>query len=54
MVADVDEYWARAQANGERAFAMIGDRGCGLRDFTILDSDCVGLRFGTRIENRPE
>jgi catechol 2,3-dioxygenase-like lactoylglutathione lyase family enzyme len=54
MVADVDAYWARAQANGVRVFAMIGDRDYGLRDFTILDPDGVGLSFGTRIESRSE
>jgi catechol 2,3-dioxygenase-like lactoylglutathione lyase family enzyme len=52
MVADVDEYWARAQASGARVFATVGDRDYGLRDFTILDPDGVGLRFASRLERR--
>ena len=50
MVADVDHYWIRAQASGARVFTSIGDRDYGLRDFTILDPDGVGLRFGQRLE----
>lgn len=50
MVANVDEHWARAQTTGARVFAPIGDRDYGLRDFTILDPEGVGLRFGTRLE----
>jgi catechol 2,3-dioxygenase-like lactoylglutathione lyase family enzyme len=50
MVANVDEHWARAHASGTRVFAPIGDRDYGLRDFTILDPDGVGLRFGTRLQ----
>jgi catechol 2,3-dioxygenase-like lactoylglutathione lyase family enzyme len=48
MVADVDAYWQRAQALGLTVFAPLADRGYGLRDFTILDPDGFGLRFGTR------
>jgi hypothetical protein len=30
-------------------FAVIANREDGLRDFTIVDPDRVGLRFGTRL-----
>lgn len=49
MVPDVDRYWERAQALGAPVLAPIADRDYGLRDFTILDPDGFGLRFGTRI-----
>ena len=47
MVPDVDRYWALAQAMGARVFAPITDQQYGIRDFTILDPDGFGLRFGT-------
>ena len=53
MVADVDAYWARAQALGAQVLAPIADREYGLRDFTILDPDGFGLRFGSRLEDQP-
>lgn len=49
MVPDVDAYWARAQTLGAPILAPIADRDYGLRDFTILDPDGFGLRFGTRL-----
>jgi len=49
MVADVDAYWSRAQALGAPVAAPIGDREYGLRDFTIVDPDGFGVRFGTRL-----
>lgn len=49
MVPDVDRYWARARARGARILAPIADRDYGLRDFTILDPDGFGIRFGTRL-----
>lgn len=50
MVPDVDCYWERALALGALILAPIADRPYGLRDFTILDPDGFGLRFGTRLE----
>ena len=47
MVADVDRYWERARAMGAPVLAPIADREYGLRDFTILDPDGFGVRFGT-------
>jgi catechol 2,3-dioxygenase-like lactoylglutathione lyase family enzyme len=49
MVPDVDRYWDTAQALGARVLAPIADRDYGLRDFTVLDPDGFGVRFGTRI-----
>ena len=47
MVADVDAYWHRALAMGAAVLAPIDDREYGLRDFTILDPDGFGIRFGS-------
>ena len=49
MVPDVDAYWTRAVAGGAHVLAPIADRDYGLRDFTILDPDRLGLRFATRL-----
>jgi catechol 2,3-dioxygenase-like lactoylglutathione lyase family enzyme len=49
MVLDVDAYRARATAGGAHVLAPIADRDYGLRDFTILDPDGLGLRFATRL-----
>lgn len=52
MVPDADRYWQLAQEMGARVFAPITDQYYGLRDFTILDPDGFGLRFGTFLENQ--
>ncbi len=49
MVPNVDHYWTLAQAIGATVYAPIADRNYGLRDFTVLDPDGVGVRFGTRL-----
>jgi catechol 2,3-dioxygenase-like lactoylglutathione lyase family enzyme len=49
MVADVDAWWKRARELGASVFQPIDDRDYGLRDFTILDLDGFGVRFGTRL-----
>lgn len=51
MVPDVDRAWARAMAMAAPVFAPIADQPYGLRDFTILDPDGFGVRFGTRLAN---
>jgi catechol 2,3-dioxygenase-like lactoylglutathione lyase family enzyme len=51
MVPDVDRYWTQAQAMGVPVLASIEDRPYGLRDFTILDPDGFGVRFGTRLQS---
>ena len=47
MVADVDAYWSRASRIGAAVLAPIDDHEYGLRDFTILDPDGFGIRFGS-------
>jgi catechol 2,3-dioxygenase-like lactoylglutathione lyase family enzyme len=49
MVADVDAFWERARDAGAQVLAPIEDRFYGLRDFTILDPDGFGVRFGSRL-----
>lgn len=51
MVPDVDRYWEIARELGATVIAPIEDRGYGLRDFTILDPDGFGLRFGSWLNN---
>lgn len=47
MVPDVDLYWTMAQDLELEIYQPIGDRHYGLRDFTILDPDGFGIRFGS-------
>lgn len=51
MVPNVDDYWALAHKLGCRVIRAIADREYGLRDFTIVGPDGIGLRFGTRLED---
>ncbi len=53
MVADVDGAWERARAVGAHVLVPIQDRAYGLRDFTILDPDGFGVRFGSRLPQPP-
>ncbi len=49
MVPDVDRRWAQARAVGAPVLVPIADRDYGLRDFTVVDPDGFGVRFGTRL-----
>jgi catechol 2,3-dioxygenase-like lactoylglutathione lyase family enzyme len=49
IVHDVDKYWDMVQTLGCTVFQEISDRYYGLRDFTILDPDGFGIRFGSFI-----
>jgi catechol 2,3-dioxygenase-like lactoylglutathione lyase family enzyme len=51
MVSDVDSYWDRARGMNATALAPIENREYGLRDFTILDPDRSGIRFGSRLQS---
>ena len=53
MVPDVDRYWQLANERNIPVYAPIADREYGLRDFTILDPDRIGLRFATRLTDHP-
>jgi len=52
MVADVNAYWQRASAMNATVLAPIADREYGLRDFTILDPDGFGIRFGSLLRQQ--
>jgi len=54
MVPDVDAAWERAVAVGAKVLVPIQDQYYGLRDFTILDPDGFGVRFGTRLPEQTE
>ena len=49
MVRDVNAAWERVRALGAPVAQPIGDRGYGLRDFTVVDPDGFGVRFATRL-----
>ena len=49
LVPNVDDYWTLAGEIGATILNPIDDRGYGLRDFTIVDPDGFGVRFGTRL-----
>jgi catechol 2,3-dioxygenase-like lactoylglutathione lyase family enzyme len=51
MVSDVDSYWDRARGMNATVLTPIADRDYGLRDFTILDPDGFGIRFGSRLQS---
>lgn len=59
MVRDVNKYWETIQqmnadySDEEKiyVFAPIKDQEYGLRDFTVLDPDGFGLRFGTELND---
>lgn len=52
MVPNVDEYWALAQKIGARIFKKIDDRYYGLRDFTLVGPDGLGIRFATELTEK--
>jgi catechol 2,3-dioxygenase-like lactoylglutathione lyase family enzyme len=49
MVADVDRYWTLCGDMKLPIVKPIADRDYGLRDFTVISPDGVGLRFATRL-----
>ncbi|MBS1788078.1 MAG: VOC family protein [Acidobacteria bacterium] len=49
MVPNVDEYRALAKQMGARIFRELGDRDYGLRDFTLVGPDGIGIRFATEL-----
>lgn len=49
MVPNVDDYRALAKEMGVRIFREIGDRDYGLRDFTLVGPDGIGIRFATEL-----
>jgi catechol 2,3-dioxygenase-like lactoylglutathione lyase family enzyme len=49
MVPDVDRYWKECVELKLRMVKPIADRYYGLRDFTVVSPDGVGLRFASRL-----
>ncbi|HYM70305.1 MAG TPA: VOC family protein [bacterium] len=49
MVPNVDAYWTLVNEMSVRIIKPVDDRDYGLRDFTIVDPDGFGVRFGTRL-----
>jgi len=53
MVPDVDRYWTLCQELGLPVLRAIDDRYYGLRDFTVVSPDGIGLRFASLLANHP-
>ena len=49
MVPNVDDHWILAQKMGAQVLRSFENRSYGLRDFTIVAPDGLGLRFATRL-----
>jgi catechol 2,3-dioxygenase-like lactoylglutathione lyase family enzyme len=49
MVGDVDRYWKLCQEMKLPVKRAIGDRYYGLRDFTVVSPDGIGLRFASKL-----
>jgi catechol 2,3-dioxygenase-like lactoylglutathione lyase family enzyme len=54
MVPDVNASWRVAQQMGAAILWPIADRAYGLRDFTIVGPDGVGLCFATRLRDQQD
>ncbi len=52
MVPDVDRYWKLCQEMKLPVKHAIGDRYYGLRDFTVVSPDGIGLRFASKLEQK--
>ncbi len=49
MVPDVDRYWKLCQDMKLPVKHAIGNRSYGLRDFTVVSPDGIGLRFASKL-----
>jgi catechol 2,3-dioxygenase-like lactoylglutathione lyase family enzyme len=52
MVPDVDRYWTLCSRMKLPVVKPIADRDYGLRDFTAISPDGVGLRFASRLAKK--
>jgi len=52
MVPDVDRYWTLCGDMKLPVVKPIADRDYGLRDFTVVSPDGVGLRFASRLAKK--
>ena len=53
MVPNVDDYRQLAKEIRARIFRELGDRDYGLRDFTLVGPDGIGIRFATELPGQP-
>ncbi len=53
MVSDVDHYWKLCQELQLPVKRPIGNRYYGLRDFTVVAPDGIGLRFASKLGKKP-
>ena len=49
MVSDVDRYWKLCEEMKLPVKRAIGNRYYGLRDFTVVSPDGIGLRFASKL-----
>lgn len=54
MVPDVDRYWKLCRELKLPVKHAIGDRYYGLRDFTVVAPDGIGLRFASKLAQADE
>jgi hypothetical protein len=54
LVPAVDASWRVAQQMGASLLWPVADRAYGLRDFTFVGPDGVGLGFATRLRNQQD
>ena len=52
LVPDVDRFWSKCGEMNLTVVKEIADRDYGLRDFTVVSPDGIGLRFASRLPGR--
>ncbi len=52
LVPDVDRFWSKCGEMNLTVVKEIGDRDYGLRDFTVVSPDGIGLRFASPLPGR--
>jgi catechol 2,3-dioxygenase-like lactoylglutathione lyase family enzyme len=52
LVPDVDRFWSKCGEMNLTVAKEIADRDYGLRDFTVVSPDGIGLRFASRLPGR--
>ena len=52
LVPDVDRFWSKCGEMNLTVVKEIADRDDGLRDFTVVLPDGIGLRFASRLPGR--
>jgi hypothetical protein len=52
LVPDIDRFWSKCGEMNLTVVKEIADRDYGLRDFTVVSPDGIGLRFASRLPGR--